>query len=162
MLIKGTLNKDILTTEIGAFKVSRKGEHQIEGIFDIETIKGESKEQDVVVNGMNLKVHVPIIKAKIKAIYTLLNKDTQQEEQQVIVEDEPQSSMPLEDNTHPCITKMDKVDKEFEFFGKPLKNIKEFEIDHSLSRDLIQKQVDFLKKNGFVFNSSTQTYTRGE
>jgi hypothetical protein len=160
MLIKGTLNKDVLTTEIGAFKVSRKGDHQIEGVFDIETIKGESIEQTVEVNGMNLTVHVPVTKAKIKAIYTLLTKESQQEEHLVVVEDEPQSSMSLDDNMHDCLNT--NLNKEMELFGRPLNNIKEFEIDHLLSRDVIQEQVDLLKKNGFVFNSSTQTYTRGE
>ena len=162
MLIKGTLNKDVLTTEIGAFKVSRKGDHQIEGVFDIETIKGESIEQTVEVNGMNLTVHVPVTKAKIKAIYTLLTKESQQDEHPVVVEDESQSSMSLDDNTHPCLTIIKNLDKEMELFGIPLNNIKEFEIDHLISRDVIQEQVDLLKKNGFVFNSSTQTYTRGE
>jgi hypothetical protein len=159
MLIKGTLNKDVLTTEIGEFKVSRKGEHQIDGVFDVETIRGESIEQTVDVNGMTFKVQVPITKAKIKAIYTLLTKETQQSEFKVVddlpINQEPQTSISLDDESIPDL------DKEMELFGRPLNNMQEFEIDHLLSRDVIKEQIAMLRENDFEFDSATQTYTRG-
>ncbi len=86
MLIKGILNKYVLTTELGYFKVSRKGDHKIEGIFDIATIIGESVEQAVEVNDMTMKVQVPVTKAKINAIYTLLTKESQQPDDNPFIE----------------------------------------------------------------------------
>ncbi len=47
-----------------------------------------------------------------------------------------------------------------ELFGRPLQQIKEFKVDHLLSRDVIQEQTSILKKAGFEFNSSTQIFVR--
>ena len=175
MLITGTLNKDVLTTEMGEFKVSRKGEHQIHGVFDIETIKGESIEQTVDVNGMTFKVQVPITKAKIKAIYTLLTKESQQDQHQAVENDllvteevcvsnelskEEQATKDLYLGNLSLLDNAN-IDKEMELFGRPLKNMQEFSIDCLLSRDVIKEQGAMLRARGFVFDSSTQTYTRG-
>ena len=69
MLLKGTLKSNILTTEIGEFFVSRKGDQEITGVFDVENIKPSQIEKPVSVDGYQSVIQIPIMEAKITAVY---------------------------------------------------------------------------------------------
>ncbi|GGF93054.1 MULTISPECIES: hypothetical protein [Cysteiniphilum] len=69
MLLKGTLKSNILTTEIGQFFVSRKGDQEITGVFDVENIKPSQIEKPVSVDGYQSVIQIPIMEAKITAVY---------------------------------------------------------------------------------------------
>ncbi|WP_440994155.1 hypothetical protein [Cysteiniphilum litorale] len=69
MLLKGTLKSNILTTEIGQFFVSRKGDQEITGVFDVEHIKPSQIEKPVSVDGYQSVIQIPIMEAKITAVY---------------------------------------------------------------------------------------------
>lgn len=69
MLLKGTLKSNILTTEIGQFSVSRKGDQEITGVFDVEHIKPSQIEKPVSVDGYQSVIQIPIMEAKITAVY---------------------------------------------------------------------------------------------
>ena len=167
MLIKGTLSKNTLVTELGEFKVSRKGDSQIVGIFDIETIKGESVEETVMVNGMSYKIQVPVTKAKINAIYTPLTKESLEDEPEQSpvkndsqAKEDPQATkdlylgnLTLLDNAH--------LDKERALFGKPLEELDEYKIDPGLDRDLQTKMKNMLlKSQQFYFRIHDQVWIR--
>lgn len=69
MLLKGTLKSNILTTEIGQFFVSRKGDQEISGVFDVENIKPSQIEKPVSVDGYQSVIQIPIMEARITAVY---------------------------------------------------------------------------------------------
>ena len=104
MLLKGTLKSNILTTEIGQFFVSRKGDQEIAGVFDVEHIKPSQIEKPVSVDGYQSVIQIPIMEAKITAVYlkkfdsndkaeksaSSSTKETKLDNQPVITEKQPE------------------------------------------------------------------------
>jgi hypothetical protein len=154
MLIKGTLEKNTLTTELGDFNVSREGDSQ-------------SVEKTVDVNGMSFQVHVPVTKAKINAIYTLLTQETNNKApedknhlHQLVRQPVMELSSPTFEKPKPEIQKSE-GDEVINLFGKPLEELEDYKIDPTLNRDLQTKMKQILlKSEQFYFRIHDQVWVR--
>ena len=109
MLLKGTLKSNILTTEIGQFFVSRKGDQEITGVFDVENIKPSQIEKPVSVYGYQSVIQIPIMEAKITAVYLKKFDSNDKAEKSV-----PSSAKETKLDNQPVITEKQPEKKEHE------------------------------------------------
>ena len=121
MLLKGTLKSNILTTEIGQFFVSRKGDQEITGVFDVEHIKPSQIEKPVSVDGYQSVIQIPIMEAKITAVYlkkfdsndkaeksaSSSAKETKADNQPVITDKKPEKKVNENEDARKSITLTD-------------------------------------------------------
>ena len=109
MLLKATLKSNILTTEIGQFFVSRKGDQEITGVFDVENIKPSQIEKPVSVYGYQSVIQIPIMEARITAVYLKKFDSNDKAEKSV-----PSSAKETKLDNQPVITEKQSEKKEHE------------------------------------------------
>lgn len=165
MLLKGTIKNNTLSTEIGDFFVTRKGNHEITGIFEIESISSSHLVKKITVDGFSTTVNIPTMEAKISAIYTKKYDCTDQSAHI----DDVSGHLKTESITPPSTdivaserdtdTKVNVDPMELELFGKPLSELENpFKIDASLDRHKQRTMIDYLKERGAQFSVAKQVW----
>ena len=149
MLVKGTIKNNLLTTEVGQFFISRKGEQELTGIFEITKIKPTHVEKSVNVDGFASVAKIPVMEAEISAVY-LKKYDCL----------DKASTLPNQSST--SVEKTDSVqanDEEIALLGQPYDQLGDtYKVDAALEREKQRQIINFLKSKGAEFDAATQTW----
>ena len=151
MLVKGTIKNNLLTTSLGQFFVSRKGDQEVTGIFEIKKIKPAHIEKSVNVDGFSSVAKIPVMEAEISAVY-LKKYDCL----------DKASPAPTESST--LVDKKDDSDQanvdEIDLLGKPYNQLENtYKVDAALDREKQRQIIDFLKSKGAELDVGTQVWS---